>query len=124
MQSYADQVSGKDVPVADQGNRFLSPVGVYNVAGSAAERGIGPVLALLALINVFVGIFNMLPLLPFDGGHVTIAVYEAIRSRIKGRRHFADAGKLMPIAYVTVAALALIFVSSLYLDITSPLKLS
>jgi membrane-associated protease RseP (regulator of RpoE activity) len=124
VQSYADQVSGKDVPVADQGNRFLSPVGVYNVAGSAAERGIGPVLALLALINVFVGIFNMLPLLPFDGGHVTIAVYEAIRSRIKGRRHFADAGKLMPIAYVTVAALALIFVSSLYLDITSPLKLS
>ena len=124
VQSYADQVQGKEVPVADQGNRFLSPVGVYNVAGTAAEQGIGPVLALLALINVFVGLFNMLPLLPFDGGHVTIAVYEAIRSRIKGRRHFADAGKLMPVAYVTVALLAIIFVSSLYLDITSPLKLS
>ncbi|MEO5678325.1 MAG: M50 family metallopeptidase [Acidimicrobiales bacterium] len=124
VQSYAHQVQGRTVPEADQANRFLSPVGVYQVAGTAADQGIGSVLALLALINVFVGIFNMLPLLPFDGGHVSIAVYEAIRSRIKGRRHFADAGKLMPVAYVTVAALALIFASSLYLDITKPLKLS
>jgi membrane-associated protease RseP (regulator of RpoE activity) len=66
----------------------------------------------------------MLPLLPFDGGHVSIAVYEAIRSRIKGRRHFADAGKLMPVAYVTVTALALISISSLYIDIARPLNLS
>ncbi len=124
VRSYADQVQGKDVPVEDQGNRFLSPVGVYQIAGEAADQGIGQVLSLLVLINVFVGIFNMLPLLPFDGGHVTLAVYEAIRSRIKGRRHFADAGKLMPVAYFTVAALALIFVSSLYLDIAKPLKLS
>ncbi len=124
VQGYAHQIQGKSVPVADQGNRFLSPVGVYQVAGTVADQGIGPVLSLLALINVFVGIFNMLPLLPFDGGHVSIAVYEAIRSRIKGRRHFADAGKLMPIAYVTVAALAVIFASSLYLDIAKPLKLS
>jgi RIP metalloprotease RseP len=124
VRGYADQVQGHQVAPEDQGNRFLSPVGVYQIAGSAADQGIGQVLSLLVLINIFVGIFNMLPLLPFDGGHVSIAVYEAIRSRIKGRRHFADAGKLLPIAYVTVAALALIFVSSLYLDIARPLKLS
>jgi len=124
VMSYADQVQGKEISQEDQGNRFLSPVGVYQIAGSAADQGIGQVLSLLVLINIFVGIFNMLPLLPFDGGHVTLAVYEAIRSRIKGRRHFADAAKLMPVAYVTVAALALIFVSSLYLDIARPLKLS
>ena len=124
VRSYADQVQGNEVSQEDQGNRFLSPVGVYQIAGSAADQGIGQVLSLLVLINIFVGIFNMLPLLPFDGGHVTIAVYEAVRSRIKGRRHFADAGKLMPVAYVTVALLAVIFVSSLYLDIAKPLKLS
>ncbi len=124
VQSYADQVQGKDVPQAEEGNRFLSPVGVYQIAGQAADQGIGQVLSLLVLINVFVGIFNMLPLLPFDGGHVTLAVYEAVRSRLKGRRHYADAAKLMPVAYFTVAALALIFVSSLYLDIARPLKLS
>jgi len=124
VQSYTNQVQGKAVSKEDQGNRFLSPVGVYQVAGEAADQGLGQVLSLLVLINVFVGIFNMLPLLPFDGGHVSIAVYEAIRSRIKGRRHFADAAKLMPVAYLTVGVLALIFVSSLYLDIAKPLKLS
>jgi len=124
VQSYTIQVHVKSVSHQDQGNRFLSPVGVYQVAGAAADEGLGQVLSLLMLINVFVGIFNMLPLLPFDGGHVAIAVYEAIRSRIKGRRHFADATKLLPVAYLTVGILFLIFVSSLYLDIAKPLKLS
>ena len=124
MRSYADQVQGKEVSIEDQGNRFRSPIGVYRVAGQLADEGLGPVVFLLVMINIFVGLLNMLPLLPFDGGHVSIAVYEAIRSRIKGRRHFADAGKLMPVAYFTVAALALISVSSLYLCIAKPLKLS
>ena len=124
ISSYADQVQGNDVPEADQGNRFLSPVGIYRIAGATAEQGIGPVLLLLVLINIFVGIFNMLPLLPFDGGHVSIAVYEAVRSRIKGRRHVADVGKLMPVAYVTIALLAVISLSSLYIDIVRPFKLS
>lgn len=124
MRSYADQVQGKEVSIEDQGNRFMSPIGVYRVAGQLADEGLGPVVFLLVMINIFVGLLNMLPLLPFDGGHVSIAVYEAIRSRIKGRRHFADAGKLMPIAYVTVTALALISISSLYIDIANPLNLS
>ena len=38
---------------------------------------------ILISINVFVGIFNLFPMLPFDGGHVAIAVYEKIRT---GRR--------------------------------------
>jgi membrane-associated protease RseP (regulator of RpoE activity) len=124
MRSYADQVQGREVSIEDQGNRFLSPVGVYRVAGQLADEGLAPVVFLLVMINIFVGLLNMLPLLPFDGGHVSIAVYEAIRSRIKGRRHFADAGKLMPVAYFTVAALALISISSLYIDIANPLNLS
>jgi membrane-associated protease RseP (regulator of RpoE activity) len=124
VRTYSDQVRGKDVSDEDQDKRFVSPVGIYRIAGAAADRGIGPVLTLLVLINVFVGLFNMLPLLPFDGGHVSIAVYEAIRSRLKGRRHFADITNLMPVAYVTVFLLAVISISSLYIDIARPLDLS
>ena len=39
------------------------------------------VLYMLAVLNVFVGVFNMMPLLPLDGGHAAIAVYERIQER-------------------------------------------
>ena len=68
------------------------------------------------MINVFVGIFNMIPLPPFDGGHVAVATYERIRSR-PGRPYRVDMAKLMPVAYAVVAVLAFILVTSLYLDI-------
>ncbi len=64
----------------------MSPVGVARVAGDAVDTGWGAVLMFLFAINVFVGIFNMVPLLPLDGGHVAIATYEKIASTIKGRR--------------------------------------
>ena len=61
------------------------------MAGQQAENGLGSVFILLVAINVFVGLFNMIPLLPFDGGHVSVAVYEAIRTRLqKGRRYMAE----------------------------------
>ena len=99
--------------------RFLSPVGVVSLAGDAADAGIRPVLILLISINIFVGIFNMIPLPPFDGGHVAVATYERIRSR-KGKRYHADITKLMPVAYAMVMVLVFIAVSSLYLDIVRP----
>ena len=66
----------------DRDERLLSPVG--RRARSATERprpASGGSLLLMAAINIFVGLFNLIPLLPFDGGHVAIATYEAIRSR-------------------------------------------
>lgn len=120
---YFKLLGGQPAAPQEEANRFLSPVGLVHVAGQTAERGLADALQLLVMINVFVGIFNMIPLLPFDGGHVVIAVYEAIRSRIKGRRHFADVSKMMPVAYVTVAVLAFIGLSALYLDLVRPLKL-
>jgi membrane-associated protease RseP (regulator of RpoE activity) len=125
IKSYKDQLAGKPVTKgADPGPRFLSPVGLVHVAGSQADDGIASVLLLLALINVFVGLFNMIPLLPFDGGHVSVAVYEEIRAKLQGgRRYMADVGKLLPLAYLTVAVLAFIGISSLYLDIARPIPL-
>jgi len=124
IKSYKDQLVGNPVAKGDQGTRFLSPVGLVRVAGQQADDGMASVLILLTLINVFVGLFNMIPLLPFDGGHVTVAVYEEIRTRLQGgRRYMADVAKLLPLAYVTVAALVFIGLSSLYLDIARPLQL-
>jgi len=121
---YGDQLLGrptKSTGPDDVAPRFLSPVGLVRVAGQAADSGVRTVLYLLISINVFVGIFNMVPLLPLDGGHVAIAVYERIRSR-KGRRYQADVAKLMPVFYLALFAIAFLAASSLYLDIVRPLS--
>ena len=66
---------------------------------------------------------NLIPLLPFDGGYAAIAIYERIqekRRHLKGR-YFTDVAKLLPLTYFVVAVLFLLFVSSIYLDIASPI---
>jgi membrane-associated protease RseP (regulator of RpoE activity) len=96
-------------------------VGVSQVGGDIGRSdGIKGVLLLLASVNVFVGIFNMFPLLPFDGGHAAIATYERIRSR-RGRMYRADISKMVPVATTVVGLLVLLLVTGLYLDITKPL---
>jgi membrane-associated protease RseP (regulator of RpoE activity) len=121
VSNYAAELSGRSRPGDDaSGNRFISPVGFVRIAGQAAESGWRDVLILLAGINVFVGVFNMIPLLPFDGGHVAIATYEAVRSR-KGRRYYVDGRKALAAAYPVVFLLILIAVTSLYIDVVRPL---
>ena len=119
--SYGRQLLGR---APDQSSpdepRFLSPVGFVRVASQAADTGWREVLVLLLSINVFVGIFNMIPLLPLDGGHVAIAVYERLRSR-KGRRYHADVAKALPIYYAMFMLLVFLGLSSLYLDIVQPI---
>ena len=53
----------------------------------SSENSTGVLPELLAFVNVFIGVLNLVPLLPLDGGHVAIAIYERIRS-MRGRRHF------------------------------------
>lgn len=73
-------------------------------------------LYLVAVVNISVGVFNMFPLLPLDGGHAAIATYERLRSR-RGKRYYADVNKLMPVAAVCISLLAFMFFTGLYLDI-------
>ena len=49
----------------------------------------------LAVLNIFIGVFNLFPLLPFDGGHVVIAVYEKAQEmrRRTGQRYLADVSR-------------------------------
>lgn len=101
--------------------RFLSPYGFARIASQAARAGMFEVLQLLVLINIFVGVFNMVPLLPLDGGHVAIATYEAIRSKISGRRHMVDVARLLPATYLVLFIIVFIGVTSLYLDVVDPL---
>ena len=97
---YGKQLSGRELSdPAAEGNRFLSPVGLVNLASDVSAVGLREVLMLLVLINVFVGMFNMIPLPPFDGGHVAVATYEAIRSKISGARYQVDMNKLLPVAW-------------------------
>jgi membrane-associated protease RseP (regulator of RpoE activity) len=124
VKSYGKQLTetGPADPQKD-GNRLLSPVGLARIANASAKSGASSVLTLLIAINVFVGIFNMLPLPPFDGGHVAVATYEEVMGRITGRRHMLDMNKMLPIAYAVVVALALLSASALWLDIVHPFKL-
>ena len=127
LSSYWRNITGDVTPgSAEEGTRFLSPVGLVRIAGTAADIGWLEVLILLIMINLFVGIFNLLPLLPLDGGHVVIAVYEAIRERFQStkRRYFTDVTKLMPLTYAVVLLLIFLGVSALYLDIARPMNLN
>ena len=119
---WTNITGGEDGQGDPDGVRFLSPVGFVRVAGQAADNSLFAVLGLLIAINLFVGLFNLLPLLPLDGGHVAIAVYEAIRSKLSGRRYAADVAKLMPLTYAVVLLMVFLGVSALYLDIVRPLN--
>jgi membrane-associated protease RseP (regulator of RpoE activity) len=98
--------------------------GVANVSDDIGETsGLAGVLYLLAVLNVFIGVFNMFPLLPLDGGHAAIATYERVREWRRGsrQRYFADVERLMPLAMGVIMVLALLMFAGLYLDITEPI---
>jgi membrane-associated protease RseP (regulator of RpoE activity) len=102
--------------------QILSIVGVIQIGAQVARQDIPELLYLLAAINLFVGIVNLFPMLPLDGGHVAIAVYERIRSR-KGRSYHADVAKLMPVAYVFLLFIVIVGLGALYVNIVNPAQL-
>jgi membrane-associated protease RseP (regulator of RpoE activity) len=108
----------------DLTTRPTTVVGITQVSGTIGEaEGLVGVLYILAALNVFVGVFNMFPLLPLDGGHAAIAVYERFRERGgRYRRYFTDVSKLMPFAMGVIVVLLFLFMSGLYLDIARPLR--
>jgi len=127
LQSYAHQLTGGSSGSAANGtgtskdaSRPVSIVGVVRIAGQAAESGLFDVLNLFVLLNIFVAVFNLVPLLPLDGGHVAIATYERVRSR-RGRRYQADVAKMMPVTAAVVAVLLVLGATSIWLDIVRPL---
>jgi membrane-associated protease RseP (regulator of RpoE activity) len=133
LSDFADNVSRGDEPTsssstgssgssADDGseNRMISIYGAVRIGTQLTEQGWGPVLQMFFMINVFIGILNMAPLPPLDGGHAAVAIYERARSRA-GRRYHVDMTKLLPLTYAVVMGLVMLGVAALYLDIVNPI---
>ncbi|HLZ37243.1 MAG TPA: site-2 protease family protein [Mycobacteriales bacterium] len=110
---------------------LIGPVGAARISGQALETGapatqkVASFLLLMAGLNVFIGVFNLLPLLPLDGGHLAILAFEQARSRIAralGRRDpgRVDLTKLLPAAYFVVALFIGLSVLLLLSDIVNP----
>ncbi len=114
---YFHMLQNQKAADSPHAERFVSPVGVVVLAHKAAQIGWSEVLYLLILINIFIGIFNLVPLLPLDGGHVAIALYEKVQSLRTRRPYHADVNKLAPILYAVLAVLAFYAISSLFLDL-------
>jgi len=101
------------------GQRIESIVGAVRAATQGAQAGAWYFISVMVSVIIFVGLLNLLPMLPLDGGHVAIAIYERIRSR-RNRPYRADVTKLMPVAYAFIVFLGFIVMSSFYLDIAYP----
>jgi len=100
--------------------RPSSIVGVVRIATQVAQNSTGQLLIILAAVNIFVGMLNMLPMLPLDGGYVAIATYERLRSR-RGVRYHADINKMAPLAYAFMGVLLVLFACTVFLDIAHPI---
>jgi membrane-associated protease RseP (regulator of RpoE activity) len=105
---------------AANGTRPSSIVGISATATDALHAGFGDYLYILIVINIFFGVFNLFPMLPLDGGHVAIAVYEKIRTGRRQVMYHADVAKLMPFTWLFMAFLAVLIVPALLTDILHP----
>lgn len=117
-----DSSSTQVLSEADDGARVVSIFGIVQVGADATERsGVGAAIAIVAGLNIFLAILNLIPLLPFDGGHMSVALYEGVRSKISGKRHHADVAKLLPVAYAVVALFVTVGLAAVFLDIARPI---
>jgi membrane-associated protease RseP (regulator of RpoE activity) len=116
-------------------NGPISVVGVGRVAGEvasmdeiAAESKFAMLFRLMAGVNLALCVFNLIPLLPLDGGHVAGALWEGLRRRIAklfGRKDPGpfDIAKLLPLTYVVAVALLGMGALLVYADIVKPVNL-
>jgi membrane-associated protease RseP (regulator of RpoE activity) len=117
-------------------NGPVSVVGAAEVSGQLLGAGsvplhvrLGGFFILMASLNFFIGLFNLLPLLPLDGGHLAILGFEQVRSRLYrllGRRDpgRVDLNKILPVTYAVVVLFVGLAAVLLYADIVHPINLS
>ena len=116
------------------GGQVSSVVGVAEATGAAVAANVGWqykvsfVLLLIASLNIFVGLFNMLPLLPLDGGHIAAIIYERIRAwlaRLRGRPDpgLANMARLVPVSFGLFMIVVFFSVILVLADIINPVNL-
>ena len=123
------------------GNAERDPNGLVGVVGAARIAGdavgstlsfadkLATFLLMIATLNIFVGIFNLLPLLPLDGGHMAIAIVDGVRNRRAARKGLAkpaplNVNRLMPVTVVVFAILVTLSVWLLAADLFNPVKIN
>ena len=117
-------------------NGLVGVVGVARVSGEAVgsdkltvmER-LATFVLIVASLNIFVGVFNLLPILPLDGGHMAVAIADSIRAffaRLSGRPRPApiDVTVLTPITMVVFVVLATLTLLLLVADVINPVTLN
>ena len=115
---------------------LVGVVGVARVSGETAStekltlnEKIATFVLIVASLNIFVGMFNLLPLLPLDGGHMAVAIADGIRNFIAKRRGLAkpapiDVERLTPITMVVFVLMASLSILLLAADIFNPIRLN
>ena len=117
-----------------RGNGAASVVDIARVSGQVAQAQlslgdrVASLLLIVAQVNFFIGIFNLLPLLPLDGGHIAILGYEEGRSRLYRRLGRRDPGrvdllKIMPVTYAVVALFIGLSLLLVYAGIVNPIRI-
>lgn len=112
----------------------VSVVGVSRIGGEVAAMDqplrakVATFLGLAASLNLFLFLFNLLPILPLDGGHVAGAAYEGVRRRIARAMGRPDPGpvdtaRLLPVAYVMAGVLLAMGVIVIWADLIKPISL-
>ncbi|MFG2108071.1 M50 family metallopeptidase [Micromonospora chersina] len=107
----------------------ISVVGASRLGGEAVENNAWLVFFMLFVsLNFFIGVFNLLPLLPLDGGHIAIAWFERARSWLYARIGRADPGrvdylKLMPLTYAVILIGGAFTLLTVTADVVNPITL-
>ncbi len=116
-----------DSPVSIVGGGRLAGETVSHEEFPVTEKAVF-LLMLIAGFNFFIGMFNFVPLLPLDGGHIASALWEGLRRGIARLRRrpdpgYVDAAKLLPVAYVVASAFLVMGVVLIIGDLVVPLHL-
>lgn len=107
----------------------ISVVGASIIGGDTVDHGLWAAFwFFLAQLNFVLGAINLLPLLPFDGGHIAIAVYEKLRNMVRSARGLVAAApvnylKLMPATYVVLVLVVGYMVLTVTADLVNPIRL-
>ncbi len=133
LPAAAPQLFAKDRSSTAAGN-VASVVGAARETGQAVAANVGWeykvsfVLLLIASLNIFVGVFNLLPLLPLDGGHVAVVIWERIKALFARLRRKPDPGmvdyrKLVPVSFSIFLVLVVFGVMLILADIVNPVSI-
>jgi membrane-associated protease RseP (regulator of RpoE activity) len=97
--------------------RPRSIIGIVDIGGDLVGGNVWSLLFLLGAINLIVALFNLIPLLPFDGGHAAVVIYEQAASKIRGREVRVDFRKLVPVTALVLVVFLTLGLSAMFLDI-------